>query len=211
MSNLLWEYKNKVLENTAHLKLNIPLISIEKWTLECIETRTKELIQKICETYPYPDVTVVTGETSDIIDEKTARQRTVSILFSEAQEISKDSVYTTADGNKGYVIFASKMYPEGDKEKYWFGYRNSRFDSITNCNEQYCTFICRSKKATVIIIPKSVIDSYLTAFINSLNDDGSISHYHIVLHKTNNGGVTLLLSKPNIRKIDISDYIVAEL
>lgn len=32
---------------------------------------------------------------------------------------------------------SSKRYPQGDKEKYWFGYRDKRFEDIEDCDEQY--------------------------------------------------------------------------
>jgi hypothetical protein len=39
MSNLMWDYKNEVLKETAHLKLNLELMEIDKWNLEKIESR----------------------------------------------------------------------------------------------------------------------------------------------------------------------------
>ncbi len=52
MSNLQWDYKNEIMKGTAHLKMNMELISIKKWTLVDIDRRTNELIEKICKAYP---------------------------------------------------------------------------------------------------------------------------------------------------------------
>lgn len=56
MQNKGWEYKNAILSSTSHLKLNEDLLKKEKWTIEDIEARTKELILKIQKIYPYFEV-----------------------------------------------------------------------------------------------------------------------------------------------------------
>lgn len=56
MGNKGWQYKNEVLKNTGHLKINEELLKIEKWTISEIDKRTAELIEKICNLYPYPVV-----------------------------------------------------------------------------------------------------------------------------------------------------------
>lgn len=55
MGNKPWEFKNKVLSSTAHLKMNAEILAKEKWTIQDIEDRTKSLIQAIEELYPYYD------------------------------------------------------------------------------------------------------------------------------------------------------------
>lgn len=53
MGNRVWEYKNKVLASTMHLKMNAQLLNCEKWKLENIDNRTDELIKEIARLYPY--------------------------------------------------------------------------------------------------------------------------------------------------------------
>ena len=53
MGNKVWEYKNKILSSTSHLKMNQVILAKEKWTIEDIEERTKDLIKTIIELYPY--------------------------------------------------------------------------------------------------------------------------------------------------------------
>lgn len=38
--------------------------------------------------------------------------------------IRKRRTFKTEDNRKGYTLVSSKMYPQGNKEKYWFGYRD---------------------------------------------------------------------------------------
>ena len=211
MSNQLWDYKNEILKSTAHLKMNMELLSIPKWTLKCISERTESLIKRICQILPYPDVDLSAVTSADTVDEKTSLRATVKHMFSSATEIRKNNTYTTDDGKKGYILLNSKMYPEGDKEKFWFGYRLNRFDLIEQCQEQFCVLICRNKTTLIVNLSRTVLDEYKDRFNNSTDDAGNIRHYHIVIHKQTNGKVTLLLSKPYLKKIDISNYVVAEL
>lgn len=53
MGNQVWEYKNKILSSTSHLKMNETLLKKDKWTIADIETRTDELIVIMSVLYPY--------------------------------------------------------------------------------------------------------------------------------------------------------------
>ncbi len=53
MGNKVWGYKNKVLESTAHLKMNQDLYKKDNWSLKDIEDRTEFLIGEIARLYPY--------------------------------------------------------------------------------------------------------------------------------------------------------------
>lgn len=53
MGNKVWEYKNKILASTNHLKINHSLLQKEHWTIEDIEERTQQLIVEIARLYPY--------------------------------------------------------------------------------------------------------------------------------------------------------------
>ena len=211
MSNQLWDYKNDILESTGHLKLNMELLSISKWTIKCIDERTEALIQRICDIFPYPDVDVTTTVSSDVVDERTGLRVTVAHMFADAKEIRKNGAYTTDNGEKGYVLLSSKMYPEGDKEKFWFGYRLNRFEALEQCKEQYCVLICRNKTTLIVSLPRTFIDEIKDGCNTSVDDEGNVKHYHLVIHKHMDGKVTLLLSKPYLKRVDISKYVVAEL
>ena len=211
MSNQLWDFKNEILKSTAHLKMNMELLTIDRWTVDCIESRTKALIKRICEVFPYPDVDISASSTPGVVDDKTALRKTVELMFSSAKQIRKNEVYEIEDESKGYIISHSKMYKEGDKEKYWFGYRINRFDTIQDCGEQYFVLICRYKKAMVLCLPRNFLDQYKDNYNNSTDKNGDITHYHLVIHKHPDGKVTLLLSNPGLKRIDISEYVVAEL
>lgn len=214
MSNLMWGYKNEVLKETAHLKLNLALMEIDKWDMAKIDIRTKELIEKICTIYPYPDVSVTQRIDDSIVDEMTALDMCVEVAISERPItcIRKRRTFKTEDNKKGYTVVSSKMYPQGDKEKYWFGYRDKRFEDIEDCDEQYMILGCRNKTLSVVRFPREFIEQNLGMLNTSVNSEtGEISHYHIVIFKNPDGKMTMLLSKPALREIDISDYVIGEI
>lgn len=214
MSNLMWGYKNEVLKETAHLKLNLELMKIDKWDMAKIDIRTKELIEKICTIYPYPDVSVTQRIDDSIVDEMTALDMCVEVAISERPItcIRKRRTFKTEDNKKGYTVVSSKMYPQGDKEKYWFGYRDKRFEDIEDCDEQYMILGCRNKTLSVVRFPREFIEQNLGMLNTSVNSEtGEISHYHIVIFKNPDGKMTMLLSKPALREIDISDYVIGEI
>lgn len=214
MSNLMWGYKNEVLKETAHLKLNLELMKIDKWDMAKIDIRTKELIEKICTIYPYPDVSVTQRIDDSIVDEMTALDMCVEVAISKRPItcIRKRRTFKTEDNKKGYTVVSSKMYPQGDKEKYWFGYRDKRFEDIEDCDEQYMILGCRNKTLSVVRFPREFIEQNLGMLNTSVNSEtGEISHYHIVIFKNPDGKMTMLLSKPALREIDISDYVIGEI
>ncbi|MBR5041096.1 MAG: DUF4357 domain-containing protein [Clostridiales bacterium] len=56
MGDKPWEYKNAILKSTSHLKMNEEILKADKWTIEKINERTTELIEKMIELYPYPEI-----------------------------------------------------------------------------------------------------------------------------------------------------------
>lgn len=214
MSNLMWDYKNEVLKETAHLKLNMELMRIDKWDLDRIESRTRELIERICEIYPYPEVSITQKIDENIVDEITALDMSIDMAIGNEQVtcIKKHHTFKTADNKKGYVVISSKMYPQVDKEKYWFGYRAKRFEDIEDCEEQYMVLGCRNQNLVVIRFPRSFVEQNLNMLNTSIDSaTGEVTHYHLVILKNSDGKMTMLLSKPILKEIDISEYVVGEI
>ena len=210
MGNMKWEYKNAILKDTAHLMLNMEVISIEKWDLSRIDERTASMINRICAIYPYPEVNILDVDEGDIIDESVALDICAKVVIKETdiQCIKKRYTFRTEDESVGYIITTSKMRMQGDKERYWFAYREKRFEDIVDCLEQYMIFGCRNKNVSVIKLPKSFIISVMDRLITSSDAYGNVHHYHIVIFKNANGRFTMLLSKPNLEEIDITDYVM---
>lgn len=214
MGNLMWDYKNEVLKETAHLKLNLDLMVIDKWDIDRIDSRTKELIERICKIYPYPSVSITQKMDDNVVDEMTALDICVESAIEESDItcIRKRRAYKTPNDEKGYAILSSKMYPQGDKEKFWFGYRAKRFEDIEICKEQFLILGCRSQMLSVIKLPRDFIEQHLELINASVDiETGKIKHHHIVIFRNPDGKYTMLLSKPVTREIDISSFLVSEI
>lgn len=53
MKNNPWDYKKSILKETAHLIMNQKILEIEKWDINQIDRRNKELIEEIIKLYPF--------------------------------------------------------------------------------------------------------------------------------------------------------------
>lgn len=115
------------------------------------------------------------------------------------------NVYRTKDNSEGFVITTSKMYPQGNREKYWFAYRKNQLRDIEMCKQKYVIYGCKDE-STMIKLPVNEIEKRLDCINISKDEDGDISHWHMVFYKDVNDKITWLLSKPQIEEINISDY-----
>ena len=98
----------------------------------------------------------------------------------------------------------SKAYRQGDRQKYWFGYRKAPLQYIDDCDEKYLVLGCRDSDL-VLMMPLDFVDAQKKNLNNS-KEDGIIRHYHLVFFLDKSGHVTELLSKPELREIDIDKY-----
>lgn len=117
------------------------------------------------------------------------------------------STYKTSDGKKGYVLTTSKAYKQGNREKYWFAYRRNPLDDLKGCEELYVVYGCKDE-STMVCLPISIIEEHIDALNISKDDDGRISHWHMVFFKDISGNMTWLLSKPDLQEININNYIL---
>ena len=211
MGNALWDYKNEVLKETGHLTMNMKLLEVPHWDLQHIEDRSQELIDEICRLYPYPNVRISAfDEDDDVVTENDALELAVKAAGVPLEVIKKGAAYRSVDNKNGYIFTASKMYVQGDKEKYWFGYRERRFDQLTDCENLHLILICRHKNVVVVNLPKVFLDSIKERLNTSLDEDGNIKHYHIVIFVNSNNTVSMLLSKPALEEINISNYVIGK-
>lgn len=115
--------------------------------------------------------------------------------------------YKTKDNKKGYIIATSKVYIQGNREKYWFAYRRNPIIEIKSCEEQYYVFGCKDEN-TLIVLPIDEIEKRLDNINESKDDEDNISHWHIVFFKNDDGNIKWMLSKPNIIELTITEYMI---
>lgn len=130
--------------------------------------------------------------------------RLAQFLDSELVKVGRSS-YVTADGKRGYVITTSKAYRQGKREKFWFAYRRSAFENLKKCEEIFVVYGCKDEN-TLAALPVLLIEKHIDRLNVSKDEDGSITHWHIVLFKDTDGTMTWMLSKPEIEEIRIDDY-----
>lgn len=114
-------------------------------------------------------------------------------------------VYKTADNKKGFVFSVSKAYKQGNREKYWYGYRRPPIEDISDCEEKYLVYGCKDA-GEVICIPVELMEEYTSRMNYSVGDDGEISHWHIVFFRDTNGNMTQLLSRPELEEVEINNF-----
>jgi len=115
------------------------------------------------------------------------------------------STYKTSDGTKGYVVTTSKVYKQGNRDKYWFAYRRNPLDDLKGCTECYVIYGCKDEQ-TLVVIPVEEIEKRVDKLNLSKDEDGNISHWHMVFFKDNTGNMTWMLSKPIIEEIEIKQF-----
>ena len=115
--------------------------------------------------------------------------------------------YMTSDGKKGFIFTSSKTYIQGDREKYWYAHRKKPLEGLKKCDEVFVVYGC-GDESTIVMLPLPIIEGNLDAINTSKDDDGKIKHWHIVFFKNANNHMTWLLSKPELREINIDQYII---
>lgn len=117
------------------------------------------------------------------------------------------STYVSSDGSKGFVFTTSKVYKQGNREKYWFAYRKNPVDDLGDCKEKYVVYGCKDEN-TLICLPIERIEKELNRLNLSTDENGIITHWHMVFFKDENSTVTWMLSKPKIEEININEYVI---
>lgn len=104
MGNHVWEYKNMVLANTSHIKINEEILEKEHWNLQEIEQRTEKLIEEMIRLYPYYEASEATIEKVPIYIEHPSGGKANAFYYPDngSVEILQGSVlrYTEAPFNE---------------------------------------------------------------------------------------------------------------
>ncbi len=126
------------------------------------------------------------------------------IAGTHLQKIGR-STFKSFDGDNGFVFCISKAYRQGSRDKYWFGYRREPLDDISDCKNKYMVFGFKNSDE-VLLIPVNYIENNKNSCNFSMDDEGQISHWHIVFFRDETGHMSQLLSKPDIREVDVDQY-----
>ena len=103
MQNKVWTYKSAVLSKTAHLTINQKILKKNKWGIQEINERTKELISEINHLFPYP-------KTSSKMIRKVE-------IFIKSNDINA-SGYLYIDNGDVEILEGSQLYRSDNAENY---------------------------------------------------------------------------------------------
>ena len=113
--------------------------------------------------------------------------------------------YSINEQTERLLFCISKAYRQGNRDKYWFGYRRGPLDDVSDCENKYMVYGFKNSDE-VLLIPVNYLESITGSCNNSTDDDGQISHWHIVFFRDETGHMTQLLSNPDIREVDMDKY-----
>lgn len=131
-------------------------------------------------------------------------QRLAEAAGEDLIKLSRGS-FKTRSNEYGYALTTSKAYKQGKREKFWFAYR--RTTSISDCKNQFYVFGCKDE-TTMIKLPVSLIEEKLDRLNISTDEDGNITHWHMVFFRDTTGHITWMFSKPEIEEVSVDEYLM---
>ena len=156
-------------------------------------------------------------ETTEIIISANSDKKSTHVKFADkcvqklADVIGEDLVklsrgsFKTRSGEYGFALTTSKAYKQGKREKYWFAY--SRIESIADCKNRFYIFGCKDD-TTMLRLPIQLIEDNLDKLNTSTDEDGNVSHWHMVFFKDISGHMTWMFSKPDIQEVSVDEYLI---
>lgn len=167
---------------------------------EVLEEEAHEIVKAVVKPEPIP----VVNKKVKFADKCVSRL--AQLINTELIKVGR-STYKTVDEAKGYVVTTSKAYKQGNRDKYWFAYRRNPLDDLKGCSECYIVYGCKDEQ-TLIVMPVEEIEKRVDNLNLSKDEDGNISHWHMVFFRDANGNMTWMLSKPEIIEENINQYLL---
>ena len=110
------------------------------------------------------------------------------------------SLYATEDNQTGIIACVSHKYTQGQKEYYWFAYKEYYQENLKDYKNGYIVYICEGRE-DILLLP---IDK-MEEFKKSLNRSQR-GHWHIQIYVKDNKIKLRLKGKNNFK--DITEYKV---
>lgn len=187
------DYCTKRFEKLKHLfcdSLGIPYVSSD-------DIEEEKAVEVIVSAKPEKKTTTVKFADKCI-------QRLAEAVGEDLIKLSRGS-FKTRTNEYGFAVTTSKAYKQGKREKFWFAYR--RNTSISGCEKQFYVFGCKDE-TNMIKLPLSMIEENLDRLRTSTDEDGNITHWHMVFFRDETGHMTWMFSKPEIEEISVDSYLL---
>jgi hypothetical protein len=141
----------------------------------------------------------------EIIEENIATPQNISLIADSSifYRRGKTKFYQTSTGER-FLVKYSKQYDSGG---YWYGISPQLLDQMEQ--QDLTHIILQIGTEGFIKLPVSVLKSYIeSANVTNVSGSDTIAHYHIHIHRTDNG---LIMTSPDPdRNINLDQYISVE-
>ncbi len=116
MSNNLFDYKKQILQDSAHLRMNIEILNLKKWDIEEIDKRTNSLIELIITLYKYNSSKSIIDDTEKE-DKSFNKPPRMKQLIEDGLIKIGDKIYLTMnkEGSMAELTSASTVLYKGEQ------------------------------------------------------------------------------------------------
>jgi hypothetical protein len=211
MSNSPYETKRKALV-ASNLLLNGYFAQVERWDVDAIERRGRELADQVAILWPNPRQSTPGRQvvmeppgrrTKLAFDVELLRTQSLARLASllDAEPLQRgDARYVARDGRLHLLCLASQPYEDKQGEGYWFGVTPMQLDFLGDAAESHVALCCGSPDR-IIWIPRNEF----LVLVQNMNKTGE-KHWHIQMCFA---GDTIRLDQPKKQtKADVKRYLL---
>ena len=127
--------------------------------------------------------------------------------FDKKVEKQKNNYYCTTDYQIGILATVSNTYKGSRRNRFWFGIRGVAIEKLERYKDSYIAFTCGEVNNTVIM-PVSFFKNISDKLNYSVDTNGKVSHWHVVIYQTpDRENTSIVLSKPKVTERDISKLL----
>jgi hypothetical protein len=111
--------------------------------------------------------------------------------------------YTSSDKKTNVVLLNSKVYPEGIRRAFWYGFRPNQDEFLSQVGSAFVAFGCGSEES-ILLIPFDRFKKLLPKLATTPAPDGGITHSHVII--VNEGARYTI--RVGDEYIDVSNYLI---
>jgi hypothetical protein len=214
MSNNAYAVKRKALLD-SNLLLNTYFDPVERWDVESIGRRGRELASLVASLWPnprQPEAGVepeleskagrTSGDRSNFDIEQLRTQSLARLVQVVGMELVQkgDARYVSEDGRARILCLASQPYPDRHGEGYWFGVSPTQLEFLNDASVAHVALCCGTPDR-ILWIPRND----LSGFVENTNRTPA-RHWHIQVV----AGDAIRLDQPRKQtKVDVTHYLLA--
>lgn len=115
-------------------------------------------------------------------------------------------LFISEDGTTGVVLMTSKTYWQGNRKKYWFGYRNGYENKLKGCKKIYIAYACGNASRQLLMSSDTMEN--IKHKLRFTNEKSGKIHWHVVFFEDEQGNFSWLYSNPKPTEINATGYLI---